>query len=312
MFTADVVIPVYRPDEKLIKIIDRLHRQKMKPGKIILINTGRKYYEDFFGDEDPAKLYSDVCVTHITEDEFDHGAARDMGIKMSQADAVICMTDDALPVDANLIGELVRPLADGIAQSSYARQLPGKASSVYEAASRCFNYPAAPCVKSREDLVTMGIKTFFCSDVCAAHLRKTYDELGGFDRNIIFNEDMIYARKLIDAGYHIAYVPSARVLHSHDYNAVQYFKRSFDLGVSHAQYPDVFGDVSSESEGLKLIKRTVLFYIKKGEGIRIPQMLFYNACKYAGYRAGKAYKHLPASVLPVLSLNSRYFSHIQH
>ena len=47
MFTAYVVIPVYRPDEKLIKIIDRLHRQKMKPGKIILINTGRKYYEDF-------------------------------------------------------------------------------------------------------------------------------------------------------------------------------------------------------------------------------------------------------------------------
>lgn len=76
MFTADVVIPVYRPDEKLIKIIDRLHRQKMKPGKIILINTGRKYYEDFFGEEDPAKLYSDVSVTHITEDEFDHGAAR--------------------------------------------------------------------------------------------------------------------------------------------------------------------------------------------------------------------------------------------
>ena len=55
----------------------------------------------------------------------------------------------------------------------------------------------------------LGIKTFFCSNVCAAYRREIYEELGGFVKHTIFNEDMIYAAKAVEAGYAIAYAADA-------------------------------------------------------------------------------------------------------
>lgn len=60
-------------------------------------------------------------------------------------------------------------------------------------------------MKSSADLERLGIKTYFCSNVCAAYCREIYCELGGFESGTIFNEDMIYAAKLIKSGYSIAY-----------------------------------------------------------------------------------------------------------
>ncbi len=73
---------------------------------------------------------------------------------------------------------------------------------------------------------------------------------GGFIQNAIFNEDMIFAGKAVmEDDYAIAYVADAKVIHSHNYNCTQQFKRNFDLAVSQADRPEVFGGIHSESEG---------------------------------------------------------------
>lgn len=101
----------------------------------------------------------------------------------------------------------------------------------------------------------LGIKTYFCSNVCAAYKRDIFEQLGGFVNHTIFNEDMIYAAGVIQAGYAIAYAADAKVIHSHNYSGWQQFTRNFDLGVSHVQYPAVFDGVPPEGEGMKLVKR---------------------------------------------------------
>lgn len=55
---------------------------------------------------------------------------------------------------------------------------------------------------------------------------------------------MIYAAKAVEAGYSIAYAADAEVVHSHNYTNGQQFHRNFDLGVSQAEHPEVFGGVS--------------------------------------------------------------------
>ena len=63
----------------------------------------------------------------------------------------------------------------------------------------------------------------------------------GFIKNAIFNEDMIFAGKAVmEDDYAIAYVADAKVIHSHNYNCTQQFKRNFDLAVSQADHPEVF------------------------------------------------------------------------
>ena len=75
-------------------------------------------------------------------------------------------------------------------------------------------------------------------------------------RHTIFNEDMIFAARLIQSGRAVAYCAQARVIHSHNYSSIQQFHRNFDLGVSQADHPEVFDCVKSESEGIRMVKQT--------------------------------------------------------
>ena len=306
-YTVDVIIPVYKPDAKLKKIISRLSVQTYPVNKVIIINTEKRYWDEYFGKSDFLEKYPFVSVSHILREEFDHGGTRRDAVSESDADFFVCMTDDAIPKNDRLIEKLVTPLIEGKAEAAYGRQLPGKGCSVAESANRYFNYPAKSYIKGKEDLKTMGIKTFFCSDVCAAYRRDIYDELGGFEGHMIFNEDMVFARSVINAGYHIAYVADAEVFHSHSYSIIQYTKRSFDLGVSQAMYPEVFSDISSESEGIKLIKRKIRYYIKKRSAQLIPLMIITDGFRYIGYKAGKNYRKLPPKVIEMLTLNKEFW-----
>lgn len=65
----------------------------------------------------------------------------------------------------------------------------------------------------------------------------------------LFNEDMIYAATAMDAGYAVAYVPEAKVVHSHNLTPMQQFHRNFDLAVSQAEHPEIFAELKSEGEG---------------------------------------------------------------
>lgn len=91
--------------------------------------------------------------------------------------------------------------------------------------------------------------------------REKYLELGGFVKHTIFNEDMILAGTMIKQGGKVAYCAKAKVIHSHNYSAFQQFHRNFDLAVSQTMYPEVFGGIRSESEGIKTgEKKSFLLY----------------------------------------------------
>ena len=249
---VDVCIPVYRPGDKFRKLIKRLAVQSLRINALRIVNTCEEYWDDSFTAPLRAAGIA-VFVSHVTPEEFDHGRVRDMMARESDADIIVFMTDDAVPAGSRLIERLVSAF-DEDTGAVYARQLPDADCALLERMSRAFNYPKTSRKKTAADLDELGIKTYFCSNVCAAYDRKKYIELGGFTRHTIFNEDMIFAREIIENGYAVCYCADARVIHSHNYTLKQYFKRSFDMAVSQADNPQVFAHVSSEKEGAKLVK----------------------------------------------------------
>ena len=285
---VDVLIPVYRPDGKLTELLKRLKMQNYPIHRVILMNTEEKHF--------PAELtgiWDRVEVYHLAKEEFDHGGTRDRGVRMSTADLVVCMTQDAMPADETLIEELVKPFGDPKVWAAYARQLPNEDCREVEKYTRSFNYPEQSMVKTKEDLDRLGIKTFFCSNVCAAWRREKYLELGGFVKHTIFNEDMILAGTMIKQGGKIAYCAKAKVIHSHNYSAFQQFHRNFDLAVSQTMYPEVFGGIRSESEGIKLVKKSLSYCIKIGKPWLMIQVVTQSAGKLLGYKMGQRYRSLP-------------------
>ena len=242
----------------------------------------------------------------MKKEDFDHGMIRRMAVEKSDADIFVMMTQDALPADRRLIENITAPLKEDVAVS-YARQLPRKNCRVIERFTRQFNYPDGSRLKGKEDLETLGIKTYFCSDVCAAYRREIYEKLGGFAEKAIFNEDMLFAAKAVEAGYKIAYTAEARVLHSHNYSLSQQFHRNFDLGVSQAEHPEVFKKVPSEKEGGRMVKETTAYLFTTGKVFLIPYFYLQCVSRYAGYFLGMHYKMLPAKTVKKCTANEAYW-----
>lgn len=308
---VDVIIPVYKPDKTFFELIEKLENQTFPVQQIIIMNTEEKYFEALIYENRKFKKYSNVRTHHLSKKEFDHGKTRRDGVKKSDADIFVMMTQDAIPKDLSLIEKLVKALEEEDIAAAYARQLPKEDCSEAEKFMRQFNYPSQSRVKSIGDLEELGIKTYFCSNVCCAYKRDIYDKLGGFVKHAIFNEDMVYAAKAMKEGYRIAYVAEAEVLHSHNYTCKQQFQRNFDLGVSQADHPEVFAEVPSEGEGIRSVKKTIAHLRENNLSGKIPYVIIQSACKYIGYLLGKNYKKLPKKWVLKCTSNKEYWSHAQ-
>ncbi len=301
--TVDVIIPAYHPGKEFATLIKRLEKQSVPIHRIIVMNT-----EESMWNKEWEKLSDVMEIHHLAKSEFDHGGTRAQAAELSDADVMIFMTQDAMPADRELLAELLKALEqDENIAAAYARQLPNAECSFVERYTRAFNYPDRSVVKTKKDMDQYGIKTFFCSNVCAAYKKDIYQKQGGFVRRTIFNEDMIYAGGMIQAGYGIAYAAEAKVIHSHNYNCMQQFHRNFDLGVSQAEHPEIFEGVPSEGEGMRLVKKTLSHLVRSGKIWLIPGFVMQCAGKYAGYLAGKNFRRLPKKFVLWCTMSPNYW-----
>ena len=97
------------------------------------------------------------------------------------------------------------------------------------------------------------------------------------------------------------------VIHSHQYTNKEQFRRNFDLGVSQAEHPEIFGSVPSESEGVRLVKKTAQYLRDRGEGRRILPMCVTSIYKFFGYKLGKNYKRLSFRRIMKYTMNKAYW-----
>ncbi len=337
-FSVDVIIPTYHPDEKFHVLMRMLREQTYPIHKIVIMNTGtslpeEEHYRRHLAQKKAGGHVPVMEVYHIRSSEFDHGGTRGMAASWSMADICVFMTQDAVPDNDRLIEELVAPYQEEVdtrknrlknlhrdrenlreltkeekrIAAVYARQLPAADCRLIERYTREFNYPDKDRKKTAEDLKEMGIKTFFCSNVCAAYRMDLFRRLGGFEKRTIFNEDMIYAGRAVKAGYAIYYASKARVVHSHNYSGLTQFHRNFDMAVSQADHPEIFQMAPSENEGIRLVKSTAGFLVKQKKPWLIVPLIWQSGCKYLGYLLGKNYKKLPMSLVRAFSMQKSYW-----
>ena len=312
MDQVTVLIPTLKPGKQFHTLLERLSLQTLRPKRVLILNTVDGGEEDqVSGLIDRWKERFEVLsLFHVEKKEFDHGGTRNLGFVFSDTPLVLCMTQDAIPRDRKLIERLAACFADEKVAAAYGRQLARKGCSARERYTRQFNYPDRSVVKSKDDRKTMGIKTFFCSDVCAMWRRDVYFEMGGFENPVIFNEDMILAGKLIEAGWKIAYESRAAVWHSHSYTPVRQLKRNFDLGVSQAQYSQLFSRYPSEGEGIRLVARCAAYLVRSGHAAELVPLVADSACKYLGYRLGRNWDRLPRRAVLMLTDNPSYWRRV--
>lgn len=318
---VDVVIPVYRPERSFQALIRQLMRQTVPPHHIYLLQTVDQEGGTTIHPEDER-----ISVHPVLKREFDHGGTRHFGAGLAMEQwrgedrstrqekgeqYLLFMTQDAMPKDSRVIEHLLQPFRDARTAIAYARQFPRENADIVERLTRLHNYPEEDRFQTQDDLEELGIRTWFCSDVCAMYRCDIYQEMGGFVHPTIFNEDMIMASKVISAGYQVAYCAGARVIHSHSYTCMQQFHRNFDLGVSQRQYREIFDAVSSEKEGAGYAGTLLKYLLRRGKLWKAFYFALQCGFKLFGYKLGKRYDRLPRRFVLACTMNPRYFEKME-
>ena len=173
----------------------------------------------------------------IPADAFDHGLTRNLGIEQAGGELIVLLVQDALPASDSWLATLTAPLiADDRLAGVFARQLPRPDASAIT------RHYLARAVASSEIGRTIAIsdqtelealdpmaRLVQCTfdNVCSCIRRSTWSR-HPFRRTPIA-EDVEWAREVLLAGYRLAYVPEAEVIHSHDRSARYELARTYVL-----------------------------------------------------------------------------------
>ena len=298
-----LVIPTLNAGKFIEPLLNRLKEQTVPIDEIVIIDSA--------SDDDTlvrANKFDGVKVISIERKDFNHGGTRDKAIQQTTGDFILCITQDALPCDKYYVERLIAPFAEDekIAMAS-GRQVPREDANPIEKLTREFNYPEICFVRSKEDIPRLGVKTFFASDCCSAYRRSAYEAIGGFDKHILINEDMKIAAQFIYAGYKIAYVGTAGVWHSHDYSLKQQYTRNFDVSVFMTMHPELFGNISATSEGVKMVKWVEKKLLTRGRFLSAAYYVIESGVKFLANRKGRKYKNLSLTQLRKSSMHKNYW-----
>ncbi len=224
-----VVIPVKNGQRYLDQLLAGVFSQKIDGRfEVIILDSGSTDKTLEIAGRYPVQIHK------IGAAEFNHGLTRNLGISKAKGSYIILMTQDAVPCGGQWMSSLVDRLkADPCLAGVYSRQLPHKDSSALaKAISKKFFAHETARRQSRitvmEDYIRLSPrqKHRFCSfdNVSSAIRRSVWQEMP-FSR-VEFAEDLDWSKRVLEAGYGIAYEPDSAVYHSHDFSIRDWYERN--------------------------------------------------------------------------------------
>lgn len=222
--TVDIICPLYNAEND----IENLHKSLLMQ-KNVKINE-IKYILTESNDNTEKKLKElKIDFQKIKKEDFSHGLTREKAAFDSKAEIIVFITQDVKIQRDDWLYYLTKDIIDGTVDACYSRQLCD--NNTIEKYTRECNYPEVSKIVSKDDIEKLGLKTFFFSDASSAIKRETFVKLNGYDhKNLVINEDMYIAYKLITNGYKIKYCAESEVVHSHQFTLKQYYNRYKDTG----------------------------------------------------------------------------------
>jgi len=298
-------IPTLNPGRWADRLIAALAEQTLRPDPMLVIDSSST--DGSLGRFEAVGMH----VIRIPKESFDHGGTRNMPLDLTGAGVLIYMTQDAIPVDTKALATLVAGLLeDDRTGVAYGRQITRPEHSAWVHAHRRFNYPDEPALYTAADVQRLGVRAAFSSDSFAAYRRTAIEDIGRFPQPIIGSEDRWAAARLLQRGWQVAYVPEARVEHSHDYGVLESFRRYFDIGVFHATEPwfdEWLG--RPEGEGINLVRRQAAVMRAAGVRLATARTAGRAAVSWLGFQSGRAHAWLPKAVCRRCSMNPVFWAH---
>jgi len=300
-YSVKIVIPTYNGGELWEEVAANLVKQKEYVDEILVIDSSST------DNTVTIAKHNGFNVSIISSSEFNHGGTRNLGVKSSSSDIIIFLTQDAIPEEGS-IKSIIDAFDNDEIALAYGRQIPHDNANPLAIHARKFNYKETSYLASLDTVKKLGLKTVFISNSFAAYRTTLFSELGGFPDNTILCEDMFLAAKAILAKHKIFYKADAVVRHSHNYSAVEEFKRYFDIGVFHTDQSWIrssFGGAGGEGKYFILSE---IKFLARNAPLWIPVACLNNLAKIIGYKLGQSYQRIPLNFRKKISMHKRYWN----
>lgn len=279
--TVSVIIPTCNGEKEIGQILQMLSVQSRIPDEVIVVDSSSEDRTVSI-----VKEFAETKLLQIPRSEFNHGMTRDWAMHQTGSDFVIFLTQDAIPADENYIENILAPFQDPQIAAVSGRQLPKTDARPFEQLVRQYNYPDTSSVWSASDKASLGIRAYALSDANCAYRKTAYSAVGGFDRPVPTNEDMLIAEKFLRYGYKLAYSADAAVYHSHNFTLSQQYRRYYLIGKVLKQYESRF-DAEESGYGMRFAVFIFCKLLQKGRIIECAAFFLDCAARYLGNKKGK-------------------------
>lgn len=148
-------------------------------------------------------------IVHIKKSDFSFGRSLNMGCLAARGDVLVLLSAHCIPTDRFWLKNLVQPIADGICEYSYGRQVARLGISKFSEGMVFKKY-----YPEKSSSPQVG---YFCNNANSAIKRQTWDRLR-FNEVLTGLEDMELARRLISVGGSVSYIAESTVEHIHREN----------------------------------------------------------------------------------------------
>lgn len=294
-----VVIPVKDGGAGLVRCLRGVRAQDVGQAvEIVVVDSGSTD-----GSIEVARA-SDARIEHVPPDQFSHGASRNLGARRAAGEVLVFLSQDAVPLNRNWLAQLIAPLTENPAIAGiYGRQLPNEDATPPESYFLNFLYGAEPRLQRAASREELSMETTLFSNVNSAIPRFVWGQFP-FAEDIVMSEDQEWSRRVLLAGYSIAYEPAAAVRHSHKYTIASAFRRFFDSGASSSRAYMAGGRHSSQvlrAAAVRYATNELSWLWRTGRRRWIPYAAAYESTKMLGLLAGTNHERIPVELKRRLS-----------
>jgi rhamnosyltransferase len=237
---VSVVIPTKNAGRLFAEVLEKIQAQQCcYPVRVTIVDSGST------DDTVAVAQRNGATIMSIDPKQFNHGLTRNLAIENTAGEIVVLLTQDAFPGDTQLIRNLVKAFDDPLVAGVYGRQIPRQEADVLT--RRNLNRWLTGRMKA--EINFLGDRPIDCAmtpyqyyefcnfdNVCSAIRKSVWEEIP-FRANE-FAEDLDWSKRVLEAGWKIAYEPTAFVVHSHQRSVAYEFKRTY---LCHRKLYNLFG-----------------------------------------------------------------------
>ena len=299
--TISIICPLYKGQKYIESLNNSLINQvDVDIKEILYIVT------EIPGDNSIEKL-KDINARYkvIKPEEFSHSLTREKAVYDANGEIIVFITQDIIIKDNKWLYKLTKDIDKGACDASFSRQICD--NKTIERYTRMKNYSDESRVVSKEDLSKLGIMTYFYSDAASAIKRDVFLKLNGYDgKDLLTNEDMYIAYKLINSGYKIKYCSDSEVIHSHEYSYSSLLKRYFDQGVFLKQHQYIYNS-GAGSSAINLFKFVVKNSLKERNFKAFFNIVPNFGVRFVANKLGNRYEKLSQKNILKYTANKNYW-----